>query len=138
MFKKIVETTEYIHNNVPFIPEIGVILGTGLGGLVKEIQIEYELNYTDIPNFPVSTVESHSGKLIFGTLGGKKIIAMQGRFHYYEGYSMKEVTFPVRIMKMLGVKKLFVSNASGGVNPDFKVGEIMIIKDHINTFPENP
>jgi purine-nucleoside phosphorylase len=138
MFKKIVETTEYIHNNVPFIPEIGVILGTGLGGLVKEIKIEHELNYADIPNFPVSTVESHSGKLIFGTLGGKNVMAMQGRFHYYEGYSMKEVTFPVRIMKMLGVKKLFVSNASGGVNTDFKVGEIMIIKDHINTFPENP
>jgi len=138
MYKKIVETTEFIHNAVPFKPEIGVILGTGLGGLVQEIDVKFELNYSDIPNFPVSTVESHSGKLIFGTLGGKNIIAMQGRFHYYEGYNMKEVTFPVRVMKMLGIKNLFVSNASGGVNPDFKVGEIMVISDHINTFPENP
>jgi len=138
MYKKIVETTEFIHNAVPFKPEIGVILGTGLGGLVQEIDVKYELNYSDIPNFPVSTVESHSGKLIFGTLGGKNVIAMQGRFHYYEGYDMKEVTFPVRVMKMLGIKNLFVSNASGGVNPDFKVGEIMVISDHINTFPENP
>ena len=138
MYKKIVETTEFIHDAVPFKPEVGVILGTGLGGLVKEIDVKYELNYSDIPNFPVSTVESHSGKLIFGTLGGKNIIAMQGRFHYYEGYDMKEVTFPVRVMKMLGIKKLFVSNASGGVNPGFKVGEIMVINDHINTFPENP
>lgn len=138
MYKKIVETTEFIHDAVPFRPEVGVILGTGLGGLVKEIDVKYELNYSDIPNFPVSTVESHSGKLIFGTLGGKNVIAMQGRFHYYEGYDMKEVTFPVRVMKMLGIKKLFVSNASGGVNPAFKVGEIMVINDHINTFPENP
>ena len=138
MFKKIVETTEFIHNNVPFKPEIGVILGTGLGGLVKEIEVKFELKYSKIPNFPVSTVESHSGKLIFGTLGGKNVIAMQGRFHYYEGYDMKQVTFPVRVMKMLGIKSLFVSNASGGVNPDFKVGEIMIINDHINLFPEHP
>ena len=138
MYKKIVETTEFIHNAVPFKPEVGVILGTGLGGLVNEIEVKYELNYSDIPNFPVSTVESHSGKLIFGILGGKNVIAMQGRFHYYEGYDMQQVTFPVRVMKMLGVKKLFVSNASGGVNPDFKVGEIMVINDHINTFPENP
>jgi len=138
MYKKIVETTEFIHNAVPFKPEVGVILGTGLGGLVHEIDVKYELNYSDIPNFPVSTVESHSGKLIFGILGGKNVIAMQGRFHYYEGYDMKEVTFPVRVMKMLGIKSLFVSNASGGVNPDFKVGEIMVISDHINTFPESP
>ncbi len=138
MYKKIVETTEFIHDAVPFKPEIGVILGTGLGGLVNEIDVKYELNYSDIPNFPVSTVESHSGKLIFGTLGGKNVIAMQGRFHFYEGYDMKQVTFPVRVMKMLGIKNLFVSNASGGVNPDFKVGEIMIINDHINLFPEHP
>ncbi|HIP35892.1 MAG TPA: purine-nucleoside phosphorylase [Crocinitomix sp.] len=138
MFKKIVETTEFIHNTIPFQPEIGVILGTGLGGLVKEIDIKYELEYSKIPNFPVSTVESHSGKLIFGVLGGKNVIAMQGRFHYYEGYDMKQVTFPVRVMKMLGIKSLFVSNASGGVNPDYKVGEIMIINDHINLFPEHP
>lgn len=138
MFKKIAETTEFIHDNVPFRPEIGVVLGTGLGGLVNEIDVKFELSYDKIPNFPISTVESHSGKLIFGTLGGKNVMAMQGRFHYYEGYDMKEVTFPIRVMKMLGVKKLFVSNASGGVNPEFKVGEIMIISDHINTFPENP
>lgn len=138
MYKKILETTEFIHNAVPFKPEVGVILGTGLGGLVNEIDVKYELNYSDIPNFPVSTVESHSGKLIFGTLGGKNVIAMQGRFHYYEGYDMTEVTFPVRVMKMLGIKSLFVSNASGGVNPDFKVGEIMIIDDHINLFPAHP
>ncbi|MGV6861524.1 MAG: purine-nucleoside phosphorylase [Putridiphycobacter sp.] len=138
MFKKIVETTEFIHSSVPFQPEIGVILGTGLGGLVEEIDIKYELEYSKIPNFPVSTVESHSGKLIFGVLGGKNVIAMQGRFHYYEGYDMKMVTFPVRVMKMLGIKRLFVSNASGGVNPDYQVGEIMIINDHINLFPEHP
>jgi purine-nucleoside phosphorylase len=138
MFKKIAETTEFIHDNVPFRPEIGVVLGTGLGGLVNEIDVKFELSYDKIPNFPVSTVESHSGKLIFGVLRGKNVMAMQGRFHYYEGYDMKEVTFPIRVMKMLGVKKLFVSNASGGVNPDFKVGEIMIISDHINSFPENP
>lgn len=138
MFKKIAETTDYIHNKAPFKPEIGIILGTGLGGLVNEIDISFEVPYQDIPHFPVSTVESHSGRLIFGTLGNKKVMVMQGRFHYYEGYSMEQVTFPVRIMKMLGVKKLFVSNASGGVNPDFEVGEIMIINDHINHFPANP
>jgi purine-nucleoside phosphorylase len=120
-----------------FAPEVGIILGTGLGGLVKEIKAEYTLAYEDIPNFPLSTVEGHSGKLIFGTLGGKKIVAMQGRFHYYEGYTMQEVTFPVRVMKFLGIKTLFLSNASGGVNHSFEVGEIMIINDHINLFP-NP
>ena len=138
MFKKIAETTDFIHNKAPFNPEVGIILGTGLGGLVKEIEVAYEVPYTEIPNFPVSTVESHSGRLIFGTLGNKKVVVMQGRFHYYEGYSMEEVTFPVRIMKMLGIKKLFVSNASGGVNPAFEVGELMIINDHINLFPEHP
>ncbi len=138
MFKKIVETTDFIHEKAPFTPEIGIILGTGLGGLVHEIEIKYEISYHDIPNFPVSTVESHSGKLIFGNLGQKKVMVMQGRFHYYEGYSLEQVTFPVRIMKMLGVKKLFVSNASGGVNPKFEVGEIMIINDHIDLFPGNP
>jgi len=138
MFKKIVETTEFIRNKTNFQPEVGIILGTGLGGLVNEIQIEAEFNYTDIPHFPVSTVESHSGRLIFGILGNKKVVAMQGRFHYYEGYNMEQVTFPVRVMKMLGVKKLLVSNASGGVNPNFEVGEIMFINDHINLFPEHP
>ncbi|MBK9192652.1 MAG: purine-nucleoside phosphorylase [Crocinitomicaceae bacterium] len=138
MLKKIVESVEFIHEHAPFAPEIGIVLGTGLGGLVKEIEIKYSLDYKSIPNFPVSTVESHSGKLIFGMLGGKRVIAMQGRFHYYEGYTLQEVTFPIRVMKMLGIKKLFLSNASGGVNPDFKIGEIMILNDHINLFPGNP
>ena len=138
MFKKIAETTDYIHDNAPFKPEFGIILGTGLGALVNEIEIKHEISYTDIPHFPISTVESHLGRLIFGVLNGKNVMVMQGRFHYYEGYSMEQITFPVRIMKMLGIKKLFVSNASGGVNPAFKVGEIMIINDHINLFPTNP
>ncbi len=138
MWKKIVETTEYINQAYNKQPVIGIVLGTGLGGLVNEINIEKTLDYESIPNFPVSTVESHSGKLIFGELGGKTIVAMQGRFHYYEGYSAEEVTFPIRVMKMLGVKHLLVSNASGGVNPDFEVGEIMLINDHINLFPEHP
>ena len=138
MWKQIVETTEFIHDRVQFAPEIGIVLGTGLGGLAKEIEIKHSLNYNDIPNFPISTVESHTGKLIFGVLGGKNVVAMQGRFHYYEGYSLEQVTFPIRVMKMLGIKKLFLSNASGGVNPDFEVGEIMILNDHINLFPDNP
>lgn len=138
MLKKIVETVEYIHERAPFAPEVGIVLGTGLGGLVKEIEIVHSLDYKDIPNFPVSTVESHSGKLIFGNLGGKKVIAMQGRFHYYEGYSLQEVTFPIRVMKLMGIKNLFISNASGGVNPDYRIGEIMILNDHINLFPGNP
>lgn len=132
------ESVKYIQSKTNVQPTIGIILGTGLGGLVKEINIIDEIEYKDIPNFPVSTVESHSGKLIFAELGGKKVVAMQGRFHYYEGYDMKEVTFPVRVMKLLGIEKLFVSNASGGVNPDFEVGEIMIINDHINLFPAHP
>ena len=138
MLKKIIETTEFIHEKIGGKPEIGIVLGTGLGALAKEIEVTDVLEYKDIPNFPVSTVESHSGKLIFGVLGGKKVMAMQGRFHYYEGYSMQEVTFPIRVMKMLGVQKVFLSNASGGVNPDYEVGEIMIINDHINLFPEHP
>lgn len=121
-----------------FAPQIGIILGTGLGGLVKEITVEHVLPYNEIPNFPVSTVEGHSGKLIFGKLGGKNVMAMQGRFHFYEGYDMKQVTFPVRVMKALGINILCVSNASGGMNPKFSVGEIMIINDHINLFPTNP
>ena len=119
-------------------PETAIILGTGLGQLATEITDSYEFSYSDIPNFPVSTVEGHSGKLIFGKLGGKDIMAMQGRFHYYEGYSMKDVTFPIRVMYELGIKTLFVSNASGGMNPEFKIGDLMIITDHINFFPEHP
>lgn len=121
-----------------FRPQIGIILGTGLGGLVKEISVEFVLPYSEIPNFPLSTVEGHSGKLIFGELAGKKVIVMQGRFHFYEGYSMQQIAFPVRVMKSLGVRNLLVSNACGGMNPDFKVGELMIIRDHINLFPGNP
>ncbi|MFT4602706.1 MAG: purine-nucleoside phosphorylase [Arenicella sp.] len=138
MLKKIIETTEFIHNQIGGQPEIGIVLGTGLGGLVAEIDITDELSYEDIPNFPVSTVESHSGKLLFGHLGGKKVLAMQGRFHYYEGYSMQEVTFPIRVMKMLGIQKLFVANAAGGLNPKFNQGDIMMINDHIDLFPDNP
>jgi len=139
MLEQISFTTKNIlEQTKDFKPQVGIILGTGLGGLVREITVEHVIPYLEIPFFPVSTVEGHSGKLIFGTIGGKKIVAMQGRFHYYEGYSMKEITFPVRVMKALGIHTLVVSNASGGMNPEFKVGEIMIINDHINLFPDNP
>ena len=119
-------------------PKTAIILGTGLGQLASEITDSYEFPYSEIPNFPVSTVEGHAGKLIFGKLGGKDIVAMKGRFHFYEGYNMKEVTFPVRVMYELGIKTLFVSNASGGMNPESKIGDLMIITDHINLFPEHP
>ncbi len=132
------ESVAFIKGRTTVEPTIGIILGTGLGGLVNEINVMDEISYKEIPNFPVSTVESHSGKLIFGELGGKKVVAMQGRFHFYEGYNMQQVTFPVRVMKLLGIERLFVSNASGGVNPDFSVGEIMIQNDHINLFPAHP
>jgi len=138
MLTQFKESADYIKSRTSVQPTIGIILGTGLGGLVKEIEIIDEINYADIPHFPLSTVQSHSGKLIFGNLGGKKVVAMQGRFHFYEGYDMKQVTFPVRVMKFLGIERLFVSNASGGVNPDFEVGEIMIQNDHINLFPAHP
>ena len=119
-------------------PETAIILGTGLGSLVNEITDKYEIGYETIPNFPVSTVEGHSGKLIFGKLGNKDIMAMQGRFHFYEGYAMTEVTFPIRVMRELGIQTLFVSNAAGGMNPAFEIGDLMIITDHINFFPEHP
>jgi purine-nucleoside phosphorylase len=135
--EQIKATSEFIKKKISFTPEIGIILGTGLGGLVKEIEIAHTISYEKIPNMPVSTVEGHSGKLIFGNLGGKKVVAMQGRFHFYEGYTMQQVIFPVRVMKYLGIKNLFVSNASGGVNPDFEIGDLMIITDHINLMP-NP
>jgi purine-nucleoside phosphorylase len=136
---QIQSTTEnIIRRTNNFSPETGIILGTGLGGLVKEIKIQHEIPYEEIPDFPVSTVEGHSGKLIFGVLGSKRVVAMQGRFHYYEGYTMQQCTFPVRVMKALGIRHLFVSNASGGVNPNFEIGEIMIINDHINFFGTNP
>ncbi len=138
MLTQFKESVDYILSKTSVKPSVGIVLGTGLGGLVKEIEVIDEISYADIPNFPVSTVESHSGKLIFGNLGGKAVVAMQGRFHYYEGYDYKQVTYPIRVMKLLGIEKLFVSNASGGVNPDFIVGEIMILNDHINFFPGNP
>lgn len=139
MLEKINQTAEYIRSRVDGeMPATAIILGTGLGALVDHIEDKQFIPYTDIPNFPVSTVEGHSGNLIFGRLGDRRVIAMQGRFHYYEGYDMKQVTFPVRVFKALGVDTLFVSNAAGGMNPEFRVGEIMIITDHINLFPENP
>lgn len=138
MLEKIKATANFITEKIKAKPEIGIILGTGLGGLVKEIEITESIPYAEIPNFPVSTVDGHAGRLIFGKLGDREVIAMQGRFHFYEGYSMKEVTFPVRVLKYAGVTHLFVSNASGGLNPDWNVGEIVIITDHINFFPEHP
>jgi len=117
---------------------VGIILGTGLGGLVNEINIEYEISYDEIPHFPVSTVESHRGKLIFGSIGDKNVVAMQGRFHYYEGYTMKQISYPVRVMKFLGVETLLVSNACGGMNPNYRRGDVMIMADHINLLGDNP
>jgi purine-nucleoside phosphorylase len=137
MLETINQTVSYISPILKNKPEFGIILGTGLAGLANEIEIERILQYEDIPNFPISTVEGHHGKLILGKLGGKNVMAMQGRFHYYEGYSMQQVTFPIRVMKYLGIQKLFVSNASGGMNPAFEVGDLMIINDHINLLP-NP
>ena len=138
MLQKIQETAAFLRGKMKTSPETAIILGTGLGSLVNEITDKYEIEYKDIPNFPLSTVEGHSGKLIFGKLGSTEIMAMQGRFHFYEGYSMKEVTFPVRVMRELGIKTLFVSNAAGGMNPEFIIGDLMIITDHINMFPEHP
>lgn len=138
MLDLIRETAAFIRGQVAEMPGIAIILGSGLGDLVNHMDIVKEIDYKDIPNFPVSTVEGHAGKLIFGNLGGKYVMAMQGRFHYYEGYDMKQVTFPVRVMKEIGVETLFVSNAAGGMNKEFKVGDVMVITDHINIFPENP
>ena len=138
MYSKIQETASWLKAKMVISPATAIILGTGLGRLTDEIDIEQTIAYSEIPNFPQSTVEGHSGQLILGRLGGKEVLAMQGRFHYYEGYTMKEVTFPVRVMYELGIKTLFVSNASGGTNPTFSVGDIMIITDHINHFPEHP
>lgn len=138
MWNKIQETVKFIKDKTNFTPEYGVILGSGLGSFTDDINIEFTLPYTEIPNFPVSTVEGHQGALVFGKIGIKNVVAMQGRFHFYEGYDMKQVTFPVRVMKYLGVEKLIVSNASGGVNPNYKVGSIVILKDQINMMPEHP
>lgn len=138
MWEKVQETVSQIKEKINFTPEYGVILGSGLGSFTDEMKVEYTLPYNEILNFPVSTVQGHKGALVFGTIGDKKVVAMQGRFHFYEGYSMTEVTFPVRVMKFLGVEKLIVSNASGGVNPSYKVGSIVMITDHINMTPEHP
>lgn len=138
MLEKIQQTATYITQATRFAPEVGIILGSGLGGLIHEIKTEHKLSYESIPNFPVSTVKGHGGNLIFGTLGGKKVVVMQGRFHFYEGWTMQEVTFPVRVMKALGIKNLFLSNAAGGMNPNYKVGDIVVINDHINLMPSNP
>ncbi|MFK5856173.1 MAG: purine-nucleoside phosphorylase [Bacteroidota bacterium] len=138
MLENIKKTVDYIKSNISSNPKIGIILGTGLGSLVNHINISTSINYSDIPNFPEATVESHSGKLIFGELNGKEVVVMSGRFHYYEGYSLQEVTFPVRVMKMLGIHTLLVSNACGGINPSFKPASLMLIDDHINMLPGNP
>jgi len=136
--QKITETANFIKSKTGFEPEVGIILGSGLGGLVNKIEIHHTLEYASVPNFPVSTVKGHGSKLILGMLGGKKVAAMQGRFHFYEGYTMEEVGFPVRVLKFLGIKHLLLSNASGGVNPDFQVGDLMVIDDHINLMGVNP
>jgi purine-nucleoside phosphorylase len=140
LLEQIEAASAYLKNETgDFQPEFGIKLGTGLGSLVNEIEVNFSISYTDIPGFPVSTVESHSGKLIFGKLSGKNIVCMQGRFHYYEGYSMQQVVFPVRVMKWLGVHTLLVSNACGSLNPDYKISDLMVIEDHISLFlPENP
>src|SRR5215467_4960649 len=136
--QKFNETLSYLKNVYPFSPQVGIVLGSGLGNFSNEIEVEKEISYNDIPHFPVSTVEGHKGKLIFGNLGGKKIVCMAGRFHFYEGYDPEEVVFPIRVMKLLGVKALLLSNAAGGVNPNFKVGDLMIITDHVSFFTRNP
>ncbi len=138
MLDKINQTADWLKAKLPVLPDTAVILGTGLGKLAQEIDITLAIPYNDIPNFPVSTVEGHSGRLILGKLGEKEVLAMEGRFHYYEGYDMKEVTFPIRVFRELGVTKLFVSNASGGVNPTFEIGDLMIITDHINFILDHP
>jgi purine-nucleoside phosphorylase len=132
------QAVEAIRRSTKARPAIGIILGTGLGGLAKEIRTDHEIPYEEIPHFPVSTVESHHGKMIFGALAGKRVVAMQGRFHLYEGYSMQQITFPVRVMKFLGVSRLLISNAAGALNPQFRRGDIMIISDHINLLGDNP
>jgi purine-nucleoside phosphorylase len=135
---KISETLAVIRKHTQETYPVGIVLGTGLGGLVKEISITAEIDYADLPHFPVSTVESHQGKLIFGTIGGKRVVAMQGRFHFYEGYTMQQITYPIRVMKFLGVETLLVSNACGGMNPIYRRGDIMVMLDHINLLGDNP
>ena len=138
MWNKVQETVQFLKEKTNYTPEYGIILGSGLGTFTQDIDIEFTIPYSEIPNFPVSTVQGHKGALVFGKIGNKSVVAMQGRFHFYEGYDMKTVTFPVRVMKYLGVQNLIVSNASGGVNPTYKVGDVVVIKDHINLFPDHP
>lgn len=138
IYEQALQSIDYIRSQTKVQPKIGIILGTGLGKLVNDIQIDCAIEYGKIPHFPVSTVESHQGKLIFGTLSGVPVMVMQGRFHYYEGYSLQEVTFPVRVMKLMGIERLFISNASGGLNPDYQISDLMIQSDHINLLPDHP
>ncbi len=146
LMQRIAEAAEYLRSRAGLTadpdpqtdPEFGIILGTGLGGLVAEMNVETEVPYDEIPHFPVSTVESHRGRLLFGTLEGRRVVAMQGRFHYYEGYSLQEVVFPVRVMARVGIQRLFVSNAAGSLNPDIEKGHLMVLRDHINLLPDSP
>jgi len=138
VIKQLEEATRFIKKIYPYEPQAGIVLGSGIGNLIREIEVEKEIEYANIPHFPVATVKGHSGKLIFGSIKGKRIVAMAGRFHYYEGYSVQQVVFPIRIMKFLGIKTLLISNAAGGTNISFKVGDLMIIKDHISFFTVNP
>lgn len=138
MYEKILETSKFIETHLSKKPQIAIVLGSGLGNLGELIEVDKKIDYKDIPNFPVSTVAGHKGSLLFGMLGGKYVMAMQGRFHFYEGYDMKTVTFPMRVMKQMGIELLILSNAAGGMNPSFKVADIMLITDHINMFPSNP
>lgn len=138
MLRTIKNTVDFIRRTIDLVPETGIVLGTGLGALADEIEVYGSLSYSEIPNFPVSTVKGHPGRLIFGKLNGRKVVAMQGRFHYYEGYSMKEVTFPIRVLKFLGIQNLILSNAAGGINPEYEVGDMMVIRDHINLMGDNP
>ena len=132
------ETAQFLQKKIDYQPEYAIVLGSGLGSLSEDIEVDIEIPYNEIPNFPVSTVQGHKGSLLFGTLSGKKIVAMNGRFHFYEGYNMKQVTFPERVFWQMGIRKLIVSNASGGVNRNFNIGDVMLITDHINLFPEHP
>ena len=138
MLNLIQEAADFIRSAISLQPEVAIVLGSGLGNLTSDMEVKEVIRYQDIPHFPVSTVEGHEGKLFCGTLSGKPVLVMSGRFHYYEGYSMKEVTFPIRVMQRLGIRFLFLSNAAGGLNPSFKMGDVMLITDHINYFPENP
>lgn len=138
MYEKVQQTVKFIKEQIDSSPKVGIVLGSGLGNLGNHIEIQKTISYHDIPNFPVSTVKGHKGRLIFGKLGGKDIVAMQGRFHYYEGWTMQEVTFPIRVLNYLGIDLLVLSNAAGGMNPRFEIGDIMFINDHINLFPDNP